>query len=302
MFPENIMTTSRQPNIDKQLDALPPLPITVSQVMEITADPLSSANDLMKAILPDQAMCVAILKIANSVLYGRPKKVASLESAIVVLGFDEIRNIVLGKAAVTTFSDIFKTRRAELERFWDHAFTCGLAARVIAEHLGLQSGQFFIAGLLHDFGKLAMLLAFDRRYDPDRWFTEISTKEQLAEEEALFSTTHAEVGSRLLHHWQFPDTLISSLRYHHAPEQAGKLVGYAMVVQLADFLTHCCALPESPDDRALRELLDRYLPGFLDSWHERKLPWEETTLEYLFAWLKVDREHGSSILDILASS
>jgi HD-like signal output (HDOD) protein len=302
MFQENKMTHTRQPGIDKQLEALPPLPLTVAQVMEVTADPLSSANDLMKAILPDQAMCVAILKIANSALYGRPKKVASLETAIVVLGFDEIRNIVLGKAAVTTFSDIFKTRRAALKHFWDHAFTCGLAARIVAEHLGLQSGQFFIAGLLHDFGKLAMLLAFDRRYDPDRWLSEISTEASLAGEIELFSTTHAEVGGRLLHHWHFPDTLISALRYHHLPRQAGKLVGYALVVQLADFLAHCCALTEDPDDDALKELLARNLPGFLDTWQERNLPWEETTLEYLFAWLKVDRKHGSSILDILASS
>ncbi|SHI05721.1 HDOD domain-containing protein [Desulfofustis glycolicus] len=297
-----MMTTSRQPSIDKQLEALPPLPLTVSQVMQITADPLSSANDLMKAILPDQAMCLTILKIANSALYGRPKKVASLESAIVVLGFDEIRNIVLGKAAVTTFRNIFKTRRAELEKFWDHAFTCGLAARIVAEHLGLQSGQFFIAGLLHDFGKLAMLLTFENRYDANRWFTEITTTTQLARERELFSTTHAEVGSKLLHHWQFPDTLISALRYHHTPGQAGKMIGYALVVQLADFLAHCCALPERPDDRALKELLDLNIPGFLDSWHERNLPWEEMTLEYLFAWLAVDRKHGSSILDILASS
>jgi HD-like signal output (HDOD) protein len=296
------MTTSRQPSIDKQLEALPPLPITVARVMEVTANPLSSANDLMKAILPDQAMCVAILKIANSVLYGRPKKVASLETAIVVLGFDEIRNIVLGKAAVTTFRDVLKTRHKELENFWDHAFTCGLAARIVAEHLGLQSGQFFIAGLLHDFGKLAMLLAFDQRYDPGRWFTEISTPGMLSAEMDSFSTTHAEVGSRLLQHWQFPDTLISSLRYHHAPGQAGKLVGYALVVQLADFLAHCCRHPERLDERFLKELLQRDLPGFLENWQQRKLPWEETTLEYLFAWLKVDREHGSSILDILASS
>ena len=84
-------------SIEKQIESLPPLPITVSRVMEALADTDCSANNLVKAILPDQAMCMAILKIANSVLYGRPKRVSSLETAVMVLGFNEVQSIVLGK-------------------------------------------------------------------------------------------------------------------------------------------------------------------------------------------------------------
>ncbi len=295
------MPELRQLSIDKQLASLPPLPLTVSRVMEVTANPESSANDLMKAILPDQAMCVAILKIANSALYGRPKQVASLEQAIVVLGFDEIKAIVLGKAAVSTFKGVLPTSKDDLQRFWEHAFTCGLAARIIAEHLGLRSGQFFIAGLLHDFGKLAMLLTFTTRYDTGVWFSGLSDTGRLNDEKSLFAVSHAAVGGRLLRHWQFPDTLISTLRYHHQPHEAGSLSGYALIVQLADFLAHCCDLPQRLDEQALKDRLAVQLPDFVRLWRERKLNWEETTLEYLFAWLIVDRKHGNAILDILAS-
>lgn len=294
------MATPHRPAIDKQLESMPPLPITVTRVLEVTENPLSSANDLMKAILPDQTMCLAILKFANSVIYGRPKKVASLEMAIVVLGFDEIRTIVLGKAAVTAIRHNLREHRNNLTKFWEHAFTCGLAARIIADHLGMKSGQLFMAGLLHDFGKLAQLLAYPQQYDITTRSSLISNVTSLAEEQLRFSASHAAAGARLLQHWQFPDMLVAALRYHHAPEQANIFSRYALVVQLADFLAHCCTLVQQPDEQRLKDLLDRHLPEFLRQWQDSQLPWEETTLEYLYTWTKVDRQHGSAILDILA--
>ncbi len=122
----------------------------------------------IQAILPDRSMCVAILKIANSALYGRSERVNSLETAIMVLGFNEVRNIVLGRSVVTAFGRC-KKNKAAIDQFWDHSFTCGLAAKTIAEHLGLSSpGQFFVGGLIHDIGKLAMLLTFPDEYSPDQ--------------------------------------------------------------------------------------------------------------------------------------
>jgi HD-like signal output (HDOD) protein len=286
--------------IDQQIESLPPLPITVANVLAVTNDPDSSANDLVKAILPDQTMCIAVLKIANSVLYGRPKKVSSLETAVTVLGFNEVQNIVLAKAAVQAFQPIFKTHEEDLNAFWDHSFTCGLAARIVGEHINLPSGQFFVAGLLHDIGKLAMLLAFGKRYDTNKWLTGIKTEEKLNEERQTFAITHDIVGSRLLQRWQFPDNLVTALQYHHSPGKAEKLQGYPLVIQLADFLSHMYIEPEKPDERTLKAALATYLPGFESQWQKMHLPWEDITLEEWFAWLKVDRENGSAILDILA--
>jgi HD-like signal output (HDOD) protein len=295
------MNDSKPVSIEKQIDLMPPLPITVSRVLEVTNNPESSANDLLKAILPDQTMCVAILKIANSVLYGRPKQVSSLETAVTVLGFNEIRNIVLAKAAVTAFNSIPKTHEKEIGAFWDHAFTCGLAARIIGEHINQPSGQFFIGGLLHDIGKLAMLLAFGEKYDTLKWFTGFSTTAKLQEEQQAFAITHDIVGGRLLRHWQFPDNLIAALHYHHTPNSSPLLQGYPLVIQLADFLSYMYIQPESPDEQTLKTALHVHLPDFEDQWRKQNLPWEEITLESLFAWVKVDGRHGSGILVFLAS-
>ncbi len=294
------MNNTAPVSIQKQIESFPPLPATVSKVLEVTSNPESSANDLVKAILPDQTMCLAILKIANSALYGRPKQVSSLETAVTVLGFNEIRNIVLAKAAVTALKSISSTHTKKMKVFWDHGFTCGLAAKIISEHLNRSSGQYFIAGLLHDIGKLAMLLAFGEKYDSAKWLTDISTPARLQEEQELFEITHDKVGGQLLRCWQFPDDLVIALYYHHSPERAPRFKSYPLIVQLADFLSFMYIQPESPDETTLKATLHSHLPDFEDQWRGQNLPWEEITLESWFAWLKVDAGHGSGILDILA--
>jgi len=287
-------------SIAQQIEAFPLMPITVSKVIEVTNNPESSANDLVKAILPDQTMCIAILKIANSVLYGRPKQVPSLENAVRVLGFNEIRNIVLAKAAVKSFKQIPKEHRKEIDMLWDHAFTCGLAARIIGEHINKPSGQFFIAGLLHDIGKLAMLLILGEKYNTTRWLSGLSNVTKLEEEKETFTITHDEVGGQLLKHWQFPDTLIAAVNYHHTPHCNPNLQIYPLVIQVADFLSFMYEQNEAADEQTLKTALNDHLPNFEEQWRRQNLPLEEITLESWYTWLKVDGSHGSDILDILA--
>lgn len=296
------MTESRYDKIEQRIDAFPPLPATVATIISITDNPESSVRDLIQAILPDQSMCVAILKIANSALYGRSQKVSSLETAIMVLGFNEVRNIVLGRAVVTAFGAIFKTHKAAIDQFWDHSFTCGLAAKTIAEHLSLSSpGQFFAGGLIHDIGKLAMLLTFPDEYSPAEWLTGFSSTEKLLAERRAFSISHDEVGARLLKRWHFPETLLAAIGYHHTPKIAPKYKGFPLLIQLADLLSFLCCNQDLLADRELFAAIPQYLPDFEQQWCEQHLPWDAFTLEAWFAWLKIDRSHGSAIMSILSS-
>ncbi len=91
----------------------------------------------MQAILPDQMMCSVILKVANSAFFGIPRGGASIERAVVVLGYEEIRNIVIGKAILGSLPKLPKATRQTLGLFWKHAFTCGLAAKIMGVHLGI---------------------------------------------------------------------------------------------------------------------------------------------------------------------
>jgi len=296
------MTTSKYEEIERQIDSFPSLPAIVAQVLSVTDNPDSSVQDLIQVILPDQSMCVAILKIANSALYGRSEKVSSLEMAIMVLGFNEVQNIVLSRTIVTAFDSVCKKNKTVIDQFWDHSFTCGIAAKTIAEHLGLSSpGQFFVGGLIHDIGKLAMLLTFPSEYLPSYWLAGFSSEEKLQEERRTFSITHGEIGSYLLRRWHFPDSLLSAIEYHHAPGEASIHKGFPLLIQLADVLAFLCCNQDLHADRDLFTSIPNYLPKFENQWCGQNLPWDAFTLETWFAWIKIDRSNGSAIMSILSS-
>lgn len=288
--------------IEKKIDSFPALPSIVAQVLEVTNNPESSSADLMEVVQPDPSMCTAILKVANSALFGQPKKVSSLERAITLLGFNEVESIVLGKSVVSTFQATLKGYEKELESFWQHSFTCGLAAKIIAVHLNLSSGQFFMAGLIHDIGKLAMLLSFPEKYGSSGLLTRYSDPEALVEEKRLFGITHEVVGGKLLQKWNFPNKLLFAIGFHHNPGSAPKQNGYPLVIQLADAMSLLCLAPEQlQEEEDAAKGISRLLPDVKEQWQKYKLPWDENSLESWFAWLKIDNEHGSSILKLLTT-
>lgn len=283
------------------VDNFPSLPVVVTKVLEVTEDPESSAQDLLQAILPDQSMCVAILKIANSALFGLPKKVSSIERAIMVLGFNEVRSIVLGRAVVNSFSSIPAKHRYSVNCLWEHSFLCGLAARNMAEGLGLQSGDFFISGLIHDLGKLAMFLALGDEYDPAVWMLGVGRLENYGQEKKQFNVDHPFVGAKLLQKWDFPQSLILAVAYHHNPAGCEKGRGYPLIIQLADFYAHLINHPHLIKGADHEELICSFLPQLKEQWLGLKLPWDPFTMETWFSWLKIEARHGSQVMSLLAS-
>jgi len=297
------MKETHYSRIEQKIDSFPALPSTVAEVMDVVNNPEGSAKELTQAVLPDQSMCIAILKIANSALYGMPKKVSSLERAITILGFDEIQSIVLSKSVMNNFGEVFQQNNATIQNFWDHSFTCALAARVVAEHFNLSApGRFFIGGLIHDIGKLAMLLTFPQEYDAEKWLEGFSSKEKLMEEQQTFTITHAEVGGRLLQKWNFPNSLIKGLQFHHTPEEGTAKNGFPLILQLADALSFiCCNYAKEDVEGRLENEIETLTPGIAALWDEHKLPWERLRLEMWYNWVNIERAHGSSILSILTS-
>jgi putative nucleotidyltransferase with HDIG domain len=286
--------------IDHVIDSLPPLPVTVANVIKVTTNPESSADDLVRAILPDQIMCAAILRMANSVLYGHSKEISSLRTAIVLLGFREVQSIVMGKAAISTFRQMFKDNKEEMAKFWEHSFACGLAAKIIAENLKLATGQFFIGGLLHDIGKLVMFLGLPEKYQPADRMSLFSTSERLAEEKQKFSVNHNIIGGRLLRKWLFPESLILAVEYLHSPQNGPTMHGYPLIVQLADLMAYLCNNPELVEGQNLVAVITEFLPEIKTQWEGRKMLWNQIAIESWLAWLKIDIGYGSSIINILS--
>jgi putative nucleotidyltransferase with HDIG domain len=223
-----------------RIKSMPTLPTVALRVLEVSADPNSSANDLMRIISPDVSLTTKILKIANSPFYGLTKEISSLQHAVTVLGFKEIRNLVISTVAFESFKNLKQNGEFDINKFWRHSFYCALAAKIIAVDLKNGSNELFVAGLVHDIGKLAMYITF-----PNEFMMQIEIMGPLKikytafeTEKDIFGMTHDEVGMKLLEKWMFPKSLITAVGFHHRPQEADKKSRFPIIVHVADILTH----------------------------------------------------------------
>lgn len=295
------MTTKLSKTILHRIDGFPALPTTVSKVMAVTGNPDSSAQDLMEAILPDQAMCLTILKIANSAFFGLPRKVSNIDKAVMVLGFNEIRNIILGKAVFNSFREIYRSNREIIDLFWEHSFITGLAAKIIAEDLRLSASESFIAGLLHDIGKLAMLISLNDAYAPLLAPSTGNHVNQYRKEVEFFSISHDEVGYRLLKRWLFPESLLETIGYHHNPQGSSDHALTAAVIGVADLMSHCHCYQNEIDTSDPDGMIDLYVPDARGIWNEYGLELNATDLIRWQQHLLVSIEHDQTILKIITT-
>jgi len=293
------MNSSRYKLIEQHIDSFPVLPATVSRVLEVTNDPECSAQDLMEAVMPDQSLSLTILKIANSVLFGRPKRVESIKMAITILGFNEVANIALSKALFNSFNDLPKQHQPFLDGFWQHSFFCGMAARKIAVDLDYARDIAFMAGLIHDVGKLVMLQTFADEHTPPVWLLRHSIEEMLEEERQLYSFTHDEIGGQLLSKWHFPDTLITAVASHHHPESAEQEYTYAYIVQLADIIAFYSCNPQMIEDEIVSTILG-VLPELPKTWRKRNLPFQYDAITDWFNWLEENKEQGEHLKSVFS--
>ncbi|MCP4266502.1 MAG: HDOD domain-containing protein [Candidatus Brocadiaceae bacterium] len=244
------MSTSAASTLIARIQSMPTLPTIALRVIEVTSNPDSSANDLMRIISPDVSLTIKILKIANSPFYGLTREISSLQHALTVLGFTEIRNLVISTVAFESFKGFKQDGKFDIGKFWKHSFCCGLAAKLIATDLKNSSNELFVAGLVHDIGKLAMYLTF-----PVEFMTQVEIMSPLKikytafeAERGVFGMTHDEVGMKLLERWMFPKNLITAVGFHHRPQEAGEKSNYPLIVHIADILTHVYEMDEDEDE------------------------------------------------------
>lgn len=283
-----------------KIDVLPTLPAIVNQVLFVTANPESSVQDLLAIIETDPSMTAKVLKMANSAFYSRTRKVATLHQALITIGFDEVRNLVLSIAVFNNFSALTKVRGFDPYEFWRHSFTAGIAAKMIAGGLHLQASDLFVAGLIHDIGKLALLIASPDAYTKIMKMTGNCGLEHLAAEKHVLGINHAQIGSRLVNKWMFPDSLVVATGYHHEPGQANSQEVYPLVVHLSDCLSHTLALSQK----------DLAQPVFAEGCFSAEtaglasqngIDWHMETVKAYLIELKALIEQQSSVLDTFLS-
>jgi len=287
--------------IKQHIDSLPVLPETVTRLMRVTNDPEGSAQGVMETILPDQSLCLTILKIANSAMLGRPQRIDSIKMAVTVLGFNEVQNIALAKAVINSFSKIEKQHKPFVDKFWAHSFVCAMAARIIAEDLRIAPEVAFIGGLIHDIGKLIMLETFSHDYAVEYWMTKYSNQDLLHEEFEAFLFTHDQVGGQLLSKWLFPKNLIAAVANHHRPSEAVEEKKLAHIIQLADILSFYCCNQESLGENDILTAIRTSMPDMRSQWQNLGLPVKDDVIVGWFNWLLDNHDQGSNLKEAFST-
>ncbi len=222
------------------------LPEVCIQVQALADSAHTTADDIADVVSKDTALTTRLLKLVNSAYFSLPRKIDTVSRAVNMIGMRELRNLTLAASAAEVFSSI-PPDLIDMAGFWQHSVFTGLLARNLAQGCNvLHSERLFTAGLLHDVGRLLMLMKVPEetaRAEARR----LQSKRDICElEEDMIGFSHAEVGEALLRHWNMPDNLCASIRYHHDPSSAGNAHLEAAIVHIADRITHCAQESKDP--------------------------------------------------------
>ncbi|MDX9703208.1 MAG: HDOD domain-containing protein [Candidatus Auribacterota bacterium] len=221
------------------IDDLPTIPPILVKLNEILADPESSAEDVASLIKEDQVLTTRLLKLVNSAYYGFTRKITTVTHAVVILGFRNVKNIVL---TAKTF-DLYKSSYTKIRRIfdvnllWQHSLGVAVIAKKIGELVRYPDQEtLFTGGLIHDIGKIVEIKClFD--YMP-RIF-ELVRDQNISmwqAEQSVFNITHAEIGKVLGDMWDFPLILEHIVAYHHYPHLSEDFSQQVAIVHIANSL------------------------------------------------------------------
>ncbi len=234
----------RAERVAAMVSDLPALPQVATKVVGLINDPSATARELERVISRDQATTAKVLRIANSAFYGVRGEISTLSRAIVILGFNTLRSVVLTSVSETlhsTKSSCFKEKI-----LWEHSLAVALAARTIAEQCKYAaSEEAYVGGLLHDIGKVVMdsNLADEYQNVMERVYND--GQSFIDAENEVFGFDHTDVGALVVKRWNLAPALVEAVQYHHQPMGAEIDPTLCAIISLANSL--CVRLGIGPE-------------------------------------------------------
>lgn len=231
------MTQDLEKQIAREAQRLPPLPEVVNRVLSLTASPKASAQEVARIISTDQVMAGKVLCLANSAYYGLPRQISSVQQAVMVLGFGDLRQMLLAAGVHGLTQGSVSGYFMANGELWRHSMATAVAAGILAKRVGLSQEEAFTAGLMHDIGKLILAKFLGARYEQIIQLTRGEHKSFIEGERQLFNTDHARVGGTVASAWNLPPQLARAISDHHTPLQAGEEGLLVCVTHIADGLS-----------------------------------------------------------------
>ncbi len=274
----------------ERVQGLPTLPSMLNNINQMILNPKTSAKEVAQVISSDPALTSKVLRVVNSSFYGFPNRITTITHAIVILGFNTIKSIVLSSTIFDVFRRTVKPGDFDRTEFWKHSIGCGAAAKVIGRRLNYPMlEELFIAGLLHDVGKIVL-----DQFIPDK-FVEVlnlvrSRDILIVEAEAqILGATHADVGAWLFEKWNLSKGLVETTRCHHNPALASDSPKFAEIIHVSDILVRAIRFGNGGDSKipALHE----------GAW--KSLGLQETEMDDLLSQTSQEIEKAMIFLDFI---
>ncbi|MCU0646508.1 MAG: HDOD domain-containing protein [Gemmatimonadaceae bacterium] len=237
---ERSLTAQVTELVDAGKVKLPLLPQVVLKAQQLLATDRASAGALAALLEQDPAMTMALIRLANSATFGGLGRVDSLNGAIQRIGLSQVGALITGLGVKAQFAHPDAARAKVLHVLWTHSITTAFAAKAIAKKIGVNPERAFLAGLLHDCGKVLVLSALDAliRQRVVRAVTPEATRDVIV-------ALHAMLGHRMLTQWALPADVASAALLHHEPAGAGQ--DLLLCVQAANLITRRLGFHPEPD-------------------------------------------------------
>lgn len=214
----------------KNLKSLPTLPPIVHKLNELVDDENATAISVGKVIERDQVLTSKILRMVNSSFFGFPQRISTVSNAIVLLGFNVIKTLVVS-------SSIFEVMQSSDIGLWEHSLGCAACAGIFAARRNIQNPEeASTAALIHDIGKVVIRAEFPEEYDKIQEMVltkDISMREA---EKKVLGVQHGVIGGLLAKEWNLPDRLAIPIEYHHFPDKAPAFSEITAIIHVSDIM------------------------------------------------------------------
>jgi len=231
------------------------MPAALHYVVGLTSSQTSNLDEVVGALKHDQSLALKVMKVANSSFYGAARRAQNLTEAAQRIGMSGIRNAVVAIVGIDHFADALRAGLVP-QRFWEHSLASAALAQLVGETAGLKDAEtLFLAGLLHDVGRMVLAQAFADTYQGVLTACEGRGIELGAAEREAFGLSHTEITREVLVQWRIPESVAEAAALHDRGiehiRRSAREPQRALAVALADRLAHALALGDSGDSMLL---------------------------------------------------
>lgn len=217
----------------EKVNSLFSLPDVALRINELLNEDNTTNADFDEVILHDPALTAKLLKLVNSAFFGFPGNIDTISRAVLMIGQDELRNLVLAITVTDSFKGI-PEHLVDMDTFWYHSVTSGILARLLAQKCKRQDYErFFIAGLLHSIGKLIIFSEYPQQASQILSLKNQGQEAMIKAERETFGFTYAELGAELLKRWKLPANIWGVINCQLEPLQAMHSIEDTCILHIA---------------------------------------------------------------------